>query len=217
MFYGTGLWQFFSDKERILQFIQSCGIWDVVVFIFFQAVQVIVAPIPGEVLDVLGGYLYGTIVGVAWSTIGTTIGAYVAFALSRKYGKPFVEKLVDIHTMKRFDYVLHHKGAFLVFLLFLIPGFPKDYLCYILGLGHLSTMQFLVIASSGRLLGTVLGTMGGSYIRHEQYQNLFILIGIATAVLLVAMVFKEKIERALRIWRVMEFKKQRASAKKNVE
>ena len=49
--------------------------------------------------------------------------------------------------MERFDYLLHHKGAFLVFLLFLIPGFPKDYLCYMLGLGHLTTLEFLAIAS----------------------------------------------------------------------
>jgi len=58
--------------------------------------------------------------------------------------------------MARFDFLLHHKGAFLVFLLFLLPGFPKDYLCYILGLGHLPLLTFLWIGATGRLLGTII-------------------------------------------------------------
>lgn len=217
MLYETGWWQFFTSKKRLLQFIESCGVWDEVAFVFLQAVQVIIAPIPGEVLNVLGGYLYGTFMGVCWSTIGTTIGSYIAFALSRRYGKPFVEKFVDKYTLKRFDYVLHHKGVFIVFLLFLIPGFPKDYFCYILGLGHLSTMEFLVIASIGRLLGTVVETLGGDYIRHEQYHNLYILGGITIVVVFVAMVFKDRIERTLRTWRVIEYKKKKAKAKKKVD
>lgn len=104
LFYWTGLWQFFTDKERMLQFIESMGIWDEVVFILLQALQVIVAPIPGEVLNVIGGYLYGTAAGVIWSTLGTTIGSLVAFVLSRRLGRPFVDKFVDKFTMKRFDY-----------------------------------------------------------------------------------------------------------------
>jgi len=62
-----------------------------------------------------------------------TVGSFLAFSLSRFFGRPLTDKFVDAKTMARFDYLLHHKGAFLVFLLFLIPGFPKDYLCYILG------------------------------------------------------------------------------------
>ncbi len=217
LFYATGLWQFFTNKERMLQFIESCGIWDEAAFVFLQAVQVIIAPIPGEVLNVLGGYLYGTFFGVIWSTMGTTIGSYIAFALSRRYGKPFVDKFVDKYTMRRFDYVLHHKGAFIVFLLFLIPGFPKDYFCYILGLGRLSATEFLAIASAGRLLGTVLETLGGDYIRHEQYQSLFMLAGVAMAAVFVAMVFKKRIERTLRVWHIIEYKKKKLRAKNKVD
>ncbi|HXX54417.1 MAG TPA: TVP38/TMEM64 family protein, partial [Thermodesulfovibrionales bacterium] len=205
----TGLWQFFTDKERMLQFIESMGVWDEVVFILLQALQVIVAPIPGEVLNVIGGYLYGTISGVVWSTIGTTIGSYVAFVLSRKLGRPFVVKFVDRFTLKRFDYILHHKGAFIVFMLFLIPGFPKDYLCYILGLGHLSTIEFLSIAGIGRLLGTVLETLGGDYIRHNRYQELFVLVGAALLVIFITMIFRSKIERLLRKVHIIQYKKKK--------
>ena len=210
LFYKTGLWQFFTDKQRMLQFIDSMGIWDEVAFILLQAIQVIVAPIPGEALNMIGGYLYGTVAGVIWSTIGTTIGSYIAFVLSRKFGSPFVDKFVDKSTMKRFDYILHHKGAFIIFLLFLIPGFPKDYLCYILGLGHLSVLEFLMITGTGRLLGTVLETLGGVYIRHEQYRELLILAGIALIIIFVVLVFKIRVERLLRKMHIIGYRKKKS-------
>jgi uncharacterized membrane protein YdjX (TVP38/TMEM64 family) len=139
-----------------------------------------------------------------------TIGSYIAFALSRTFGRPFVDRFVDKAIMNRFDYLLHHKGAFLVFLLFLIPGFPKDYLCYILGLGHLSTMEFLVIGGTGRLFGTILLTLGGDYIRHHQYGRFFILVGIALIVVFIAMAYRDKLERLFRIWHVMDYKRRKA-------
>lgn len=144
------------------------------------------------------------------STLGLTLGSYVAFSLARIFGRPFVEKFVDFRTMKRFDYLLHHKGAFLVFLLFLIPGFPKDYLCYILGLGHLTTTEFLVIGGTGRLFGTVLLTLGGTYIRHHQYGRFSVLVGVAIIVVFVAMAYRDKLERAFRKWHIITYKKKKA-------
>jgi uncharacterized membrane protein YdjX (TVP38/TMEM64 family) len=158
-------------------------------------VQVVAAPIPGEATGVLGGYLYGPVVGVALSTVGLTLGSFLAFSLSRFFGRPLTDKFVDAKTMERFDYLLHHKGAFLVFLLFLIPGFPKDYLCYILGLGHLTTLEFLTIATTGRLLGTMLLTLGGSFLRNHQYYRFFLLSGAAVVVVFVTIAYRDRLEQ----------------------
>jgi len=121
-----------------------------------------------------------------------------------------VERFVDKNTMKRFDYLLHHKGAFLVFLLFLIPGFPKDYLCYILGLGHLTVAEFLVIGGTGRLFGTILLTLGGDYIRHHQYGRFSILVGIAIIVVLITMAYRDKLDKLFRKWHIVSYKKKKA-------
>jgi uncharacterized membrane protein YdjX (TVP38/TMEM64 family) len=129
-----------------------------------------------------------------------TIGSWVAFSLSRFLGRPFVEKFVKKETMDKYDYLLHHKGAFLVFLLFLIPGFPKDTLCYILGLGHLTTKEFLAISTVGRFLGTVLLTLGGSYIHNHQYKRFFVLVGVAIIIVFLSMVYKDKLESIFRKW-----------------
>lgn len=210
IFYETGLIHFFLNKKKLLAFLDSLGPAAFIGFIFLQACQVVAAPIPGEVTGLLGGYLYGPFFGVALSTVGLTIGSYAAFALSRAFGRPFVEKMVRTEIMNRFDYLLHHKGAFLVFLLFLIPGFPKDYLCYILGLGHLSTKEFLVIGGTGRLFGTILLTLGGNYLRQHQYRQFFVLTGVAVLVVLVAMAYRDKIERMFRIWHINDYRKKKA-------
>ncbi len=196
--YATGLFHFFMDRERMGGFIRSLGAWGFVGFIAIQAFQVVAAPIPGEATGFLGGYLYGPLLGVALSTIGLTIGSYIAFTLSRTFGRPLTDRYVDPAIMSRFDYLLHHKGAFFVFLLFLLPGFPKDYLCFILGLGHLSTLEFLVIASAGRLLGTSLLTLGGAYVRHQQYRQFFVLCGLAVVVVFLVIAFRDRFEGFLR-------------------
>jgi uncharacterized membrane protein YdjX (TVP38/TMEM64 family) len=193
--YKTGLFGFFLNKEKIAAFLHSLGPLSFIGFIILQAAQVIISPIPGEVTGLIGGFFYGKFLGIILSTIGLTIGSLAAFSLSRYFGRPFADKFVKKETMERYDYLLHHKGAFLVFLLFLIPGFPKDYLCYILGLGHLSTKEFLIISTLGRFMGTVLLTFGGDYIRHHQYYRFSILLGIAIVFVLLSMVYRDRIEK----------------------
>ncbi len=200
IFYETGSINFFLNKERLIRFLDSLGPATYIGFILLQIAQVVAAPIPGEVTGLLGGFLYGRFLGIILSTIGLTIGSYAAFTLSRIFGRPFVEKFVNKSITERFDYLLHKKGAFLAFMLFLIPGFPKDYFCYVLGLGHLSTLEFLVISGTGRLFGTVLLTIGGTYLRNHQYQKFYILMGVSLILFLVAMAFKDKLESLFRSW-----------------
>ena len=196
--YKTGVFKLFLTEKKILDFLDSLGPLSFVGFIVLQAAQVVLAPIPGEVTGLIGGFTYGPFWGVILSTTGLVIGSFLAFSLSRTFGRPFVEKFVSQSTMDRFDYLLHHKGLFLIFMLFLLPGFPKDYLCLILGLGHLTTMEFLVISSVGRFMGTVLLTLGGGYIRYHEYEKLLVLVGVAACILLVALLFRSKLEGILK-------------------
>ncbi len=216
--YETGVIQFFLSKKRLAHFLDSVGPLSAVVFILLQVAQVVAAPIPGEVTGFLGGYVFGKFFGVVLSTIGLTLGSYIAFILARTFGRPLIEKFIPKSTMQRFDYILHHKGAFLVFLLFLIPGFPKDWLCYILGLGYLTTTDFLVIGGTGRLFGTILLTLGGSYLRHHQYIQFYILVGIAISVVIVALAYRDKLDRVFRFWHLkgLRRRRQQESGQRNV-
>jgi uncharacterized membrane protein YdjX (TVP38/TMEM64 family) len=196
--YETGLFRLFVRRGEARAFIDALGGWGFLAFILLQMLQVIVAPLPGEVTGVLGGYLYGPLLGLLLSTIGLTLGSWIAFSLTRAFGRPFVERFVDRKSMERYDFLLHHKGAFLVFLIFLIPGFPKDLLTYVIGLGHLSTLEFLAITTTGRFLGTILLTLGGNFLRLQQYGRFFVVAGITVIVIFLSVLFRDRIEHLFR-------------------
>ena len=90
-----GVDRFFFDRARLTRFLESLGMWSFAGFIFLQVVQVIAAPIPGEVTGFLGGFLYGPFLGILLNTIGLTVGSVIAFQLSRTFGRPAVDRLVD--------------------------------------------------------------------------------------------------------------------------
>jgi uncharacterized membrane protein YdjX (TVP38/TMEM64 family) len=195
--YATGLMDLLTSKNRLLQFIRENRAHAATIFIGLQVVQVVAAPLPGEVTGFVGGILFGPLWGVVYSTIGLTIGSWFAFMLARLLGRPIVERIASRETIERYDYVMQHKGLLLAFLMFLIPGFPKDILCYILGLGHMRLRDFLIVSATGRLLGTVLLTMGGTFFRDARYGAFFTLIGISLIIILLVMIYRDRIERAL--------------------
>ena len=196
--HATGLLRLLTDRDELLAFIKHYETYAVVIAISLQALQVVAAPIPGEVTGFVIGVLFGPYLGVLYATIGLTIGSYIAFMLARLLGRPMVEHIVSRETIRRFDYVMKHKGLFLAFVLFLIPGFPKDFLCYILGLGHMSQRDFLIVSTTGRLFGTVLLTLGGAFFRDQHWVAFFTVVGIGLLTLLAMMVYRKRIERTLK-------------------
>lgn len=213
LLYANGFIEYFTDRRRLLNLINAHRAYAALIFIGLQALQVVVAPVPGEVSGFVGGVFFGTARGVLYSTVGLTLGSWMAFMLARFAGRPLVELVVKTETIKRYDYVMKHKGMFLAFLMFLIPGFPKDILCYLLGLGHMGQRDFLVVSTSGRLLGTVLLTLGGAFFRHRRYGALFTLAGVCIFIILLAMIYRETIERWFRSMRAAQLIKHRARSR----
>ncbi|MCE5333391.1 MAG: TVP38/TMEM64 family protein [Desulfobacteraceae bacterium] len=191
----TGYIHVFFNKEEAREFLQSLGPIKFLGFIVLQAAQVVLAPVPGEVTGIIGGYFFGIFWGIILSTLGLTIGSFAAFMLARIFGRPLVEKVVDRKVLDRFNFLLDRKGASLVFILFLIPGVPKDYLCFILGLGHLSSLEFLALSSVGRVFGTILLTLSGGYLRYQEYGKLAVVVGVAVALSVTAFLLRKKIDQ----------------------
>ncbi len=214
LLFPLGLFKFFTDKQYLLHFIKEHRAYAAFIFIGLQLLQVVAAPVPGEVTGFVGGLFFGPFWGVLFSTIGLTLGSWLAFGLARIVGRPLVEKVVSTDTIKRYDYVMKHKGMFLAFLMFLIPGFPKDYLCYLLGLGHMGQRDFLIVSTSGRMLGTVLLTMEGSFFRQKRYGAFFTVMGISIASILIVMIYRDTIERWLRKIRVAHRLKSREEGRR---
>jgi uncharacterized membrane protein YdjX (TVP38/TMEM64 family) len=217
LLYHFGLIDLFLDRQRLLKFIREHRAYATSIFIGLQALQVVAAPVPGEVTGFVGGYFFGTFWGIIYSTIGLTIGSWAAFMIARLLGRPIVEVVVNAEIIKRYDYVMKHKGLFLAFVMFLIPGFPKDLLCYLLGLGHMGQRDFLLVSTTGRLLGTTLLTVGGTLFRDERYGAFFTVVGIGITAILLVMIYRENIERWFRKLRASHHWKTRAGRRKKTQ
>jgi uncharacterized membrane protein YdjX (TVP38/TMEM64 family) len=154
-------YQAVTDKERLQETLKNMGPLAPLLFILLQALQVVFAPIPGEATGFVGGALFGIPLGFLCSTLGLALGSTLAFLLARWLEIKFVARWVGQDTMDRFEFLMEHQGALVAFFLFVVPGFPKDYLCFLLGLSHMSLRLFLVISTVGRLPGTLMLTMWG--------------------------------------------------------
>jgi uncharacterized membrane protein YdjX (TVP38/TMEM64 family) len=194
LIYHSDIYPTLLDRKRLADYIKSFGRLSPLIFIALQVFQVLFAPIPGEVTGFIGGFLYGNFFGILYSTIGLGVGSWLAFVFARWAGQPLVEQVISYKTLQRYDYLMAHQGTWIAFLLFLIPGFPKDYMCYILGLSHMDTKTFLIISTAGRFLGTVLLTMEGHLVREKNYWDLGIVIGISLIAVLIAFLFRKKLE-----------------------
>jgi uncharacterized membrane protein YdjX (TVP38/TMEM64 family) len=194
------LWEELEDlqasqarKERLMIFLTSFGPYSSAVFVLLQALQVIISPIPGELTGIVGGYVYGPTYGFTLSTLGLTLGSWVAFELSNILGRPFVERLFKKDLLDKFDFLTTNTGATIAFLLFLIPGFPKDVLCYILGLSRMRLSTFLIVSIVGRIPGTYLLTIQGASVRNEDYWTTVILTVISAALLFAAYLYRVRL------------------------
>jgi len=192
LFFHFDLIRFFQDRYQILQFIKSYP-YDELVFILLQIIQVVAAPIPGELTGIIGGYLYGPFWGTIYSTIGLTIGSWIAFLLARFFGEPLLEKVVKKEVFEKFEHFMEHKGLLVSFLLFLIPGFPKDYLCYIMGVSLIPTGTFILISTAGRIFGTIMLSIMGAFAGNGQYTFLTVILILGIVIFIAAYYYHDKI------------------------
>jgi uncharacterized membrane protein YdjX (TVP38/TMEM64 family) len=180
------LWQLFTSAERLREWVASTGALAPLVFVAVQTLQVVVFVIPGEVPVFAGGYLFGPWMGTVLSLGGIMIGSAIDFYLARFAGVPFVKALFPGDRVDRIGRLLQSRGARIgFFLLFLIPGIPKDILCYVAGLSPMRFPFFTGVSMLGRLPGIVGSAIIGDAAAARRWP-LVIGLGAAAVVLFVA-------------------------------
>jgi len=199
-FYRVQLWGkithyylLFTNKDQIETFITSFGSGAPLVFILIQILQVLFAPIPGEATGFIGGYIFGASKGFLYSSLGLTAGSWIIFVIGRLLGKRYVRKLIPIKQLNRFDLLVKRQGVVVLFLFFLIPGFPKDYLCFFLGLSDLPKKVFIVITAIGRMPGTYMLSLQGAFLYEQMYGLFALILGLCVLVALFAYRYRERL------------------------
>ncbi len=183
----------FEHREAIRDFILSFGPLAPVAYILLQALQVIVSPIPGEATGLLGGFFFGEWMGFFYATAGLTLGSLGAFWIARQFRRLIRNWLKRSSYYKKFENLMEHQGIFLCFMLFLLPGFPKDFLCYLLGLSRMPWQAFFIIMVLGRMPGTFMLTLQGAQVFEGNFLGVFMLLLFTLLIGGPAWYYREKI------------------------
>ncbi|MFO7293931.1 MAG: TVP38/TMEM64 family protein [Actinomycetes bacterium] len=171
----------FLDAEEARRLVQDAGPWGPLVLIGMQIVQIVIAPIPGQITGLIGGYLFGPVLGVVYTTIGATIGFTLVFLLARRWGRPFVERFVSREHLERFDHLAGRRGTLALFLVFLLPAFPDDMISFVAGLTPIPMRTLVLVSLAGRLPGYVLLSLGGDGLAYDNLDPV-VVIGAVVAV-----------------------------------
>jgi uncharacterized membrane protein YdjX (TVP38/TMEM64 family) len=188
----------YRDKAFLKQTLQEWGLLAPVVFMLIQALQVVVSPIPGEATGFLGGFLFGRWLGFGYSTVGLTLGSVAAFAAGRWFGAHTVRSLVKKETWDKLGFIVEAEGAILCFVIYLIPGLPKDIACYLFGISPMPFWVFTLVSGLGRMPGTWVLSAQGDSTAAGHYVQAILISALAVAVALPLYYYRHRIVRWLR-------------------
>jgi uncharacterized membrane protein YdjX (TVP38/TMEM64 family) len=180
------IYSFLSDSEQVRAWVEGFGAWGPVAITLLEMIQALLAPIPGQGIEAVSGYLYGPWLGTLYPMIGMAIGSFITFSLARRFGRPLVIRLIGKQSMARLDDLVRRGGAPFFFLIWLLPFAPDDLACVAAGLTPMPTRQFMILMILGRLPGVFVSVLVGANvarIRPIWWAALFVAIAIAALVL----------------------------------
>ncbi|WP_435075328.1 TVP38/TMEM64 family protein [Halorubrum sp. HHNYT27] len=176
---------FITDAEALRVWLRQFGVLAPLVFIAIQTLQVIIAPIPGQVVALVAGYLFGPFWGTVYSLTGVLLGSAIAFSLAKRYGRSFVEDVLHEDVVSRFDEFVDTVGVPGLFAFVIIPGLPDDAICFLSGLTKWRLPTFIAVISVGRLPAYVFTVYAGGELANGRF---FSGIALILAVVLASVV-----------------------------
>ena len=157
------LMTFISDQEAFGEYLRSFGIWGPLVLWGAQLLQVFFAFIPGHVVLIAAGYVYGFPLGLFFNITFTVAASQLAYLFARWAGRPLVYRLVNRKTVDYWERIANQRGVLFFTIAFLLPIFPSDAMNFVAGLSGIDSRRFLVANFLGRFPSAVLLTLIGAY------------------------------------------------------
>ncbi len=189
------LWKIFASVTRLREWVAGWGAAAPLVYVALQVAQIVVFIIPGEVVQIAGGYLFGAWLGTILALVGTILGATLCFFLARLLGKPFVAVIVPRERMEGVEKLLASRSArSIFFLLYLIPGIPKDVLGYVAGLSPLTYGFFIAASTLGRLPGLIGSAIIGGAAASSKWVLLGVVSGAAVLLFAAGLILRPRIQ-----------------------
>ena len=176
------------SQDDFRDYVRSFGVLAPLVMLVLQILQVFIALIPGEIVESAAGYVLGPWLGTAVCYLGICAASTLIFALTRRYGVKLVEVFISREKINELRFLnMEQKRNTLIFLLFFIPGTPKDLLTYFVGLTDIRLRTFLLLSMVARIPSVITSTFGGHLLGQERYIGAVILYGITGTLSLLGM------------------------------
>jgi uncharacterized membrane protein YdjX (TVP38/TMEM64 family) len=157
-----------ADPQRVRAWAESLGVWGPLAIVLLQLGQVLLAPLPGQAIGAVSGYLYGPWLGTLYSMIGIGLGSLILFLLARRFGRPLAVRLAGKSSLARLDELVDRGGSLFIFLLWLSPLTPDELACLAAGLTSMRFRRFLILMPLGRLPGVFVSVWVGANVAHIQ-------------------------------------------------
>ena len=186
-----------SDPDAFREWIDARGVWGQVVMVAVVAVQILVALIPGEPFEFAAGYAFGVWQGLLLCMLGSFVGGLLAMLLARRFGLKLVKALFPKYDIENLE-IFKNPGRLklLTFLLFLIPGTPKDVMIYALGLTPMGIWQGVGLTCIARIPSIITSTLSGHALGEEQYIASAIIYGLTGLISLIMILIYRKRTKA---------------------
>lgn len=196
LYIGKPFLAMLDEPGRFQDWVASHGAWGYVIFFLMTILQVFVAVIPGEPLEIAAGYTFGWLGGTIICVLGIAVGQAIVFLLIKKYGKSALELFITGEKLNSVRFIRQAGNSFrLLFILFFIPGTPKDILTYCAGLMPVDLKSFLIITTVARLPSVVTSTVGGSALSDGNILFAGIVFVVTAAVSIGGLVLYSKLKK----------------------
>lgn len=180
--------------SRVIDDVRNAGPLGFLILLAMQFMQIVVAFIPGEVVQMAAGMMYGPWLGAAVILLGCIISSAFVFAVVHRLGAPFVRDMVPTKYLDKFNaFEESGKLSIVVFILFLIPAMPKDTFTYLVPLTNMRMRDFLVLSNVGRIPGIVISTYAANGLVDGNIKQSIIIFAVVAVIAIVAIVFRDKI------------------------
>lgn len=182
-FIGVPMIRLAEDPQAFRDWVDESGIWGRLLFVGMVFIQVLIAFIPGEPVELAAGYAFGVVEGSLLTMAGFLLGSWVIFVLVRRYGVRLVEVFFPAEKIRQIGFLKNpRKTQILSFILMCIPGTPKDFLSYFAGLTPLTLWQWLGIVATARLPSLLTSTITGAAAGEKNYLLSGIMLGITLVI-----------------------------------
>lgn len=178
---------------KFKNWINSLGIWGLIVVLSIQMLQVVVAFVPGEPIELIAGVLYGGIVGMVVCMIGCIMASALIFLVSKKLGRPFIEMFFGEEKLSKFQFLNDSKKLeTIVFILFFIPGTPKDMLTYVAGTTDIKLSRFILLSTLARIPSVITSTFMGATLVEGNWVATLCIFAVTAVLGIGGILFKDK-------------------------